>query len=318
MFRGMVSTRFIVKSATIASNYRFSARKGLSNPDTLAKCMPILAPANLTNMKYLPVFLIWALCSCQSIHRKLFSSTQINNPSLQKKGDHSFSAAYSSPSGFDFSGGFALTNRLALIGGAYTHKNNDTEEETSIFSNPDEDASAKLLYSNKGWHGGLGTYFPLSKKTGENFLSFFAGYTTGNFRMDERYYQDNAPSATRVSFFKSTIRRYFLQGSFSEYTKHSEFSLTCRYNNVIYSDIITDYTPDQQYNFSFPPLGYSRYSQFLDFGFTGKFFLPDSPWMGFQVFGSFTTRLNRQESNFYYYPFRAGFGLVVRNPFRGK
>jgi len=271
-------------------------------------------------MKYLPIFLLLVFCSCKTIERKLFSPTAINNPSLQKQGDHSFSATFSSPSGFDVSGGAALTNRLAVIGGAYAHKTDDFEEQSSIFDDPDEGASAKLLYRQKGWHGGMGVYFPLSKKSNENFASFFGGYSNGNFRMDERYYQAVTPteSAARVSFYKSNIRRYFLQGSFTEYSKYSDFSFTFRYNNVEYSDIITDYTPEQQKDFSFPGLGYSRFSQFLDFGFCGKFFIPDSPWMGFQVFGSATARLNREDHNFYHYPFRFGFGLVVKNPFKGK
>ena len=150
-------------------------------------------------------FLLTVICSCRVIQRKIFSPTQINNPSLQQKKDHSFSLTYSTPSGFDFTGGYAITNRLAIIGGAYTHKNRDEEEAYSIFSR--YNASSRLLYRHKGFHGGAGAYFPLSKKNNENIVSFFAGYTTGSFRMDETLYENSPDTSApaRVSFYKSNI-----------------------------------------------------------------------------------------------------------------
>ncbi len=117
--------------------------------------------------------------------------------------------AYSTPSGFDFTGGYAITNRLAIIGGASTHRNKDQEEEFSIFSS--YNASSSLLYRHKGFHGGAGAYFPLSKKNHENIVSFFAGYTKGSFRMDETLYENSPDTSApaRVSFYKRNIGRYF-------------------------------------------------------------------------------------------------------------
>ena len=122
-------------------------------------------------MRYLFISCAFLLfCSC-SIERKIYSSTQINNPSLQKKNDHSFSLTYSSPSGFDLTGGYAITNRLAIIAGAYSYRNNDHQTEALLFSNITSDA--KLLYKHKGFHGGLGAYFPLSKKEQRSGYFFF-------------------------------------------------------------------------------------------------------------------------------------------------
>jgi len=113
-------------------------------------------------MKYLFIYFTLAVfCSC-TIQRRIYTSTQINNPSLQQKNDHSFSLSYSGPSGFDLTGGYAITNRLAIIAGAFSYRNNDHQTESSLFS--DVTADAKLLYRHKGFHGGLGFYFPLSKK----------------------------------------------------------------------------------------------------------------------------------------------------------
>ena len=270
-------------------------------------------------MKYIFIlFILCALCSCKVIERKIFSPTQINNPSLQQKNDHCFSIAHSRPSGFDFTGGYAITNRLAVIGGAYIHKNRDNEEEFSIFSN--YNASSRLLYRHKGFHGGLGIYFPLSKKNAASFASFFGGYTQGSFRMDERYFENAAPSAspTRESFYKSNISRYFLQGSINAYSKNYEISFISRYSYVGYANVITDYTIDQQYSFNLPPLGYPEFSQFLDLAFDSKFFLTNDPQIGLQIFGSVTTRLKRRDFNFHYYPFRIGIGVIIKNLFKNN
>jgi hypothetical protein len=269
-------------------------------------------------------FILLSVSSCKVIERKLFSPTQINNPSLEKKNDHSFSLAYSLPSGFDFTGGYAITNRLAIIGGAYSHKNSDEEKTALLFSN--DNSSASLLYRHKGYHAGLGIYLPLSKeRRTETFTSFFAGYTQGSFRMDERYFENSSPNTnpptstpTRISFYSSNIGRYFLQGGLNLYVTDHEVSFICRYNYVNYSDISTDYSVDQQQNFNFPPLGNPRHSQFLDFAFDTKIFFTENPKIGLQIFGSATTRLSNRDRNFRYYPFRLGIGLVIKNLLSSK
>jgi hypothetical protein len=258
-------------------------------------------------MKNLAIcFTLILFCSC-TIHRRIYSSTQINNPSLQKKNDHSFSLAYNAPSGFDFTGGYAITNRLAAIAGAYIYKNKDEEQDASYFY-PQTFSTTSLLYRNKGFHGGLGVYFPFTKKNSSGFCSFFGGYTKGNFRMDENL----------ANFYKSNIARYFLQGGLNSYKKDFEISLVCRYNYVSYSNVITNYTTDQQHNLNFPPLGYSKYSQFLDVAFDSKIFFTNKPRIAVQFFVFTTTRLNKKELNFNYYHIRAGLGIVIKNPFTKK
>ena len=270
-------------------------------------------------MKYLFIYFTLAVfCSC-TIQRRIYSSTQINNPSLQQKNDHSFSLTYGDPSGFDLTGGYAITNRLAIIAGAYSYRNNDHQTETLLFS--DITTDAKLLYRHKGFHGGLGFYFPLSKKEGSTYASFFTGYTKGNFNMDEHNVTtDNSNATTRTNdyFYKSDIGRYFLQGGFNAYLDRFEISILCRYNYVAYTDVTTNYSATDQQNSNLPPVGYSKNSQFLDVAFDSKFFFTDDHRFGLQLFGCGTTRLNRKEFNFYYYPFRFGLGFVVKNPFRKK
>ena len=279
-----------------------------TNPTSIGSC---------SSMKYLFISItLFLLCSC-SIRRKIYSATQINNPSLQQKNDHSFSLSCSNPAGFDFTSAYAITNRLAIIGGAYSYRNNENQNESDLFSN--FSATAALLYRHKGFHGGLGVYFPIVKKDPRVYASFFGGYTKGNFRMDEHYVEtDNSTGATttRESFYRSDIGRYFLQGGCNFYLSQFEFSLLSRYNYVVYSDVTTNYSTLDQYDSSLPPLGYSIYSQFLDIGFDSKYFFTDSRRIAVQVFGSFTTRLNRKEFNFLYYNTRLGLGVVIRNPFK--
>jgi hypothetical protein len=266
--------------------------------------------------KYAWIFFVASLFSCSSIHRKLYSSTPINNPSLQQKNDHSFAVGYSTPSGFDFNGGYAITNRLAIIGGGYIHRNKDKEEEFGLFSN--RNASSSLLYRHKGFHAGAGVFFPLSKKKSPGFASFFAGYTKGNFRMDERYFDntDSTSLPTRVTFYKSNIGRYFLQGSITAYMGTAELSFSTRYNYVVYRNVITDYSLDEQHSYNLPTIGYPASSRFLDLAFDSKIYFSEQRQWGLQIFGSLTPRLKKRDFDFYYYPFRLGIGLVVKNPFK--
>ena len=114
-------------------------------------------------MRYLfiTILTIVFFASC-TIERRLYSPTQVNNPCLEEKNDYSVSLSYSSPSGFDFNSGYAITNRWAVIGGLYTYKNRDREENNYLFSQNRD--SALLLYKHKGFNIGTGVYIPLSKE----------------------------------------------------------------------------------------------------------------------------------------------------------
>src|SRR6476469_5773912 len=110
---------------------------------------------------FLICFILILLSSC-TIRRKIYSSTQLNDPALQQKNDHSFAFSYSDPPGFDFTGGYALTNRLAIVAGAYSYRNSEHQSESLLFSNVS--SAASLLYRHRGYHAGAGIYFPFVKK----------------------------------------------------------------------------------------------------------------------------------------------------------
>ena len=270
-------------------------------------------------MKYiLIIFAIAAFTSC-SIDRRIYSPTQINNPTLREKNDHSFSLSYSAPGGFDFTGGYAITNRLAMIGGAYAYRNSDHQNETPIFYN--HTTTADILYKHKGLHGGLGVYCPLSSENRNSYyVSFFTGYYMGNFRMDEHNVRTDNSSVVEVNdyFYKSNIGRYFLQGAFNAYLNRFEISFLTRYNYVTYTNVTTNYPELEQTGSCLPPLGYSKNSQVLDIGCDAKYFFSKDGRLGLTLFGNGTLRLHRKEYNFYYYDNRFGFGLVFKNPFKKK
>lgn len=241
---------------------------------------------------------IFIFSSCSTIQRRLYSSTQVNNPSLKEKSDYSASVTVSTPAGFDLNGGYAITNRFALITGLYAHKNKDKEESYQLFSTTSD--SAALQYKHKGFHIGAGTFFPLSKKNSTNFLSIFGGYTKGNFAMKETFYSDiGTPGIPRLNFYKSDINRWFLQTGLNLYFKNVHQSFITRLNYAGYDNVTTDYTPDQQYSFKLPPTGYPKWSSFLDFSFDTKIFFSDNERIGLQLFGSIATRLKEEDFNFY-------------------
>jgi len=271
-------------------------------------------------MKYVFIFLTLSfLYSSCNIERRLYSPTQVNNPSLQGKKDYSLSLAFSAPSGFDFNGGYAITNRLAVIGGLYTYKNKDKEEQYFPILSSNRDSTA-LSYKHKGFHAGAGIYLPLSQKKSSAFISFFGGYTKGDFEMREKFYEISPVPSTspKLNFYKSDINRWFIQGGIHSYHELINFSFITRFNYVGYSNVTTDYTFDQQASFNFPPLAYPKWSSFLDFSFDTKIFFSKKQMVGLQLFGTATTRLNKKDFNFYIYPFRLGIGVVLKSPFNNK
>jgi hypothetical protein len=262
-------------------------------------------------------FLLSFLCSCSIIQRKIYAPTQTNTPSLQEKNDHSFSVTVSTPSGFDLNGGYALTNRLAIIGGLFSYRNRDSEERFSIFSTARD--SSLLLYKHKGFIAGIGSYFPLLHDKSSLFLSFFGSYTSGSFEMNETLFTNTNPSSSpKLNFYKSDIKRWALQGSLHFYTKNIHQTLTTRYNHAGYFNVHTDYTSSEQTAYNFPPLAYPKWSSFLDFAFDTKIFFSQNQKLGLQVFGSATARVNEKDYDFYHYPFRLGAGLVLKSPFKNK
>ncbi len=269
-------------------------------------------------MKYIFIlFFLFSICSCSVIQRRLYSPTQVNSPSLQEKKDYNLSASVSTPPGFDFNSSYAITNRLAVIGGLYTYKNRDTEQHYYIFS-PTFD-SALLLYKHNGFHTGAGVYIPLVKDKNSFFISLFGIYTNGNFEMNETLYDNSTTTVSpKFNFYKSKINRWSLQGSVHFYNKIIHQTLTTRLNYVGYNHVITDYTLQEQSSYNLPPLAYPKWSTFLDFSFDTKIFFTKNQTVGLQLFGTLSGRLNSKDFDFYYYPIRLGTGFVIKPPFKNK
>ena len=262
-------------------------------------------------------FTLCSLCSCAVIERRIYAPTQINTPSLREKNDHNFSVTISTPAGFDLNGAYALTNRLAIVGGVFNYKNDDGEKDYSLFSSQRD--SSLLTYKHKGFHIGAGGYFPLNKSTSSSlFLSAFGTLTKGEFEMTESSFSTSSPGVEKNNFYTSDIRRWALQSSLHFYSKHVHLAITTRYNYVGYFDVTTDYTSSEQLSYNLPPVAYPRWSSFIDFGFDTKIFFSEKQKLGVQLFGLVATRAKHRDFNFYYYPARIGAGLIVNAPFKNK
>jgi hypothetical protein len=262
-------------------------------------------------MKWYLLIAVCVLSSCR-IQRKIYSPLPVNNPSLQEKNDYSVNATISTPQGFDLNGGYAITNRFAIIGGLYTHKNRDLEQNSGFTNQVD---SSTLLYRHNGFTLGTGIYFPIFGRESDNYLSFYGGINNGSFKMDETLYKINpsSPSGPFINTYKSKLNRFFLQGSFTHYGKIFEASFTTRFNFVTYKNIKTDYTDTQLQDYQLPPFIPHRTNSFADFSFDSKFYFSRDPGWGIHFFGLTSTRLGDDEvPNFHYYPFRLGTGIFFR------
>ncbi len=218
---------------------------------------------------------------------------------------------------FDVNGGFALTNRLAVIAGAYRHKNKDIEMAGSIAPSGIHDDSSNLVYCHNGIALGTGLYFPVPRRSSSGYISFFGGISTGNFRMNEEMYENqiNSPAPPSFHFYKSRLNRYFLQGSLNHYGKKIEVSLSAKYNLIEYNRINTDYTTGQLSSYRLPPFTTPKRNSFLDLACDFKLFFSREPRWGIQLFGLITTRLDNDEYGivrYYYYPIRIGTGIFFR------
>lgn len=263
------------------------------------------------------LFFLTSLCSCSVIQRRIYSPTQVNAPSLQEKKDYNISSSISTPLGFDINGGYALSNRFAIIGGLYTYKNRDAEQDYSVFSSTRD--SSMLLYKHKGFHAGAGIFIPLIKEKNSFFLSFYGIYTNGSFEMNEKLYEiSSTTTSSKFNFYKSEINRWSLQGSVHFFDKLIHQSLTTRLNFVGYNHVTTDYTPIEQATYNLPPVAYPKWSTFLDFSFETKIFFTKNQTAGFQIFGTLSGLINNRDYNIYYYPVRLGTGLVLKPPFKNK
>lgn len=259
------------------------------------------------------VICIIALSSC-TINRKIYSPVEVNNPSLQNKNDYSANLSYGLPSGFDINGGYAITNRIALTAGLFSHKNNDREEEYYLFS--DRRDSSELLYKHNGLQIGAGVYFPISRDKKTIFLSFYGGYIKGNFEMREKLYQTYPTQSTtpKLNFYKSNLNRYFLQVSLNSYLSQVHLSFTTRFMYAGYDKVVTDYDNNEQINYRLPPNGNPKWSSFLDFSLNSRFFFAKNEQIGLQLSCIANTRLNREGFNFDYYALRTSLGIVIKSP----
>jgi hypothetical protein len=265
------------------------------------------------------VFIATMSIGCSSIQRKIYAPTLVNNPSLRAKNDYSVSGVISTPTGFDLNGGYAITNRLAIIGGLFIYNNKDKEENYNYFFS-ETYLLSRLQYKHKGFHVGAGTILPLTKKQTTDYASFFCGYTLGGFEMQESLYGDNSTStpAPQKNFYKSNISRWFVQGSINHYNNLQQLSFIARVNYVGYSNVHTDYTPIEQEAYHFPQLGYPKWSAFLDIAGEKKIFFSKKQNIGLQISASTTLRLNKEYYNFFFYPFRLGIGVVYKSSLKRK
>ena len=254
------------------------------------------------------------MASCR-VERKIYSTLPVNNPSLQEKNDFSVNATFSDPKAFDFNGGFAITNHLALIAGLYTHRNKDIEENSGFTSHVD---SSNLVYRHNGFTIGAGGFFSVFGKKSNTFLSFYSGLNSGKFKMNEEFYQISpTPSPPVFNKYSSKLNRYFLQGSLNYYGDPVEASITTRYNLVEYKNVITDYTDTQLSEFLLPPFVSHRVNSFIDFSMDLKVFFSHQPKWGIMFFSVITNRTNDDDEQgigkfYYYYPFRIGTGIFFR------
>lgn len=271
-------------------------------------------------MKLFLILLIasFFLISSCTIQRKIYTTTQVNNPSLQKQGDYNFTSTYSSPKGFDVNSGYAISKHIGVIAGLNFYKNKD-REENYYFLSQNHDSSI-LEYKHNGFHAGAGYFFPISKDRNSLFISFFAGIIKNKFEMWESFYEVfPTPSVSpKLNFYKSDIDRWFLQSSLNFYQERFQGSVSTRFNYTGYNNVTTDYTSNEQYAYNLPPFAYPKWSSFLDFSLDAKYFFNKNQSLGLQFFLVSTTRLNRKDFNFYYYPFRVGVGFVLKAPYHYK
>jgi hypothetical protein len=248
------------------------------------------------------VAFVAGLSSCYT-PRYMYSPTNTNVPNLTKKGDSKLAAYYAfgingnktrngvtqnqddfHNRGFDLQGAYALTNHIGLI----ASQSNRYERNSGNFVNTID--SATINYRRGITELGVGYFGRFAKN--KSLVQVFAGYSFGHFSINDAG-KDNA-SGPYTRFHNTSVKKAFLQLAIqSDLSPNFTTSFANRFNFVFFSNIITNYTPQEQESYLLSNLD-GRTSVFWEPAIINNFGFKKMPGFRFEVQLGFASLVSRK------------------------
>ncbi len=215
-----------------------------------------------TRLNRLPV---WLCCICMAAllltgcytPRYVYSPSAHNVPLLTKKGDSKLGINYSSnlpgtktiddqvfrgrSNGLDFHSAYAINKKFALQVNHFSRAEKNGGNYSTTLD------SAVIRYHRRLTEIGAGYYTNFNPESNLIF-QLFAGIGFGNFN-----FTDNGKDANQLAysrFHRAGIAKFYIQPAF-QYRNNQKIAaaLSSRFSVINFSNIKTDYTPQEQANF---------------------------------------------------------------------
>jgi hypothetical protein len=243
-----------------------------------------------------------ALTSCYT-PRYMYSPTNTNVPNLTKKGDSKLAVCYAfgikakanrdgivqnnddfHNRGFDIQGAYALTSHIGLI----ASQSNRYEKNSGNFATAID--SAVVIYKRNITELGVGYFGRFSKN--KSLVQLFAGYSFGRFSLNDAGRDVSSGHYTR--FHNTNVKKVFFQLAIqSDLSANFTTSFANRFNFVFFSNINTDYTPQEQESYLLNNLD-GRVSVFWEPVIINNFGFKKLPGLRFEVQLGFASLVSRK------------------------
>jgi hypothetical protein len=242
------------------------------------------------------------LASCYT-PRYMYSPTNTNVPNLTKKGDSKLAAYYAfgiytrsnrsgiaqdkssfHNRGFDLQGAYAITNHIGVL----ASQSNRYEKNSGNFANTID--SAVITYKRSITELGLGYFGRFAKN--KSLFQLFAGYSFGSFSLNDA--GRDAASGLYTRFHNTSVKKIFLQLAIqSDLSANFTTSFANRFNIVFFSNINTNYTPQEQESYLLSNLD-GRASVFWEPAVINNFSVKKLPGLRFEVQLGFASLVSRK------------------------
>ncbi len=244
---------------------------------------------------------IAGLSSCYT-PRYMYSPNNTNVPNLATKGDSKLAAYYAtgnrgtggkrralgdnqfSNRGLDVQAAYAVTNHWGLL------FNHSLRKETNSGEFYDQVDSAVIRYNRHLTELGIGYFGRFSKS--KTLFQVFGGYSFGQSSFTDFGRDNNNINYTR--FHRAAIKKIFIQQAIQvNVTGNFTTSFANRFNVVFFSNINTDYTPQEQESYLLENLG-GRTSVFWEPCIINNFGFKELPGLRFELQLGCATLMSRK------------------------
>ena len=271
---------------------------------------------SLRNLLFI-VLIVCSLSSCIPLNRYVYRANPINLPGLTEQGQSRVTASVAGNAqgdgltglgGYDLQGAIAVSNRITLLGGYSNRSGSDQGQNRYPYlfnlGTPDTNNQANLHYRNNTWELGAAYMVKFGRHV---YFSASAGGGAGNYHIDDH-------GAVHDSLYRNYLDarqgQWFIQPAMYFKVHQVEMGVGFKVSGTHYFNVNTNYTDDQQVNFTLNDLHGKDMTMFQPFLLLR--IRPHLPWLQIEMQGSLNVGGASSGAPAYnYYYFNGGLGLSV-------